>query len=86
MFHFSVKVNMGDLQSEESRDVVIELTIDAVPMPYNETKQKLFTSRVDYFNVITNLLSNGTADLSVFRPGLSILFPVKRFSPKFCGT
>lgn len=62
---------MGDLQSEEKRDVVLELTIDVVPLPHNDTKQKLLTARVDYFNVITNKLASSTGELGVFRPGKS---------------
>ena len=60
---------MGDLQSEEKRDVVLELTIDALPMPHNDTKTKLLSARIDYFNVATSSLATGTGELGVFRPG-----------------
>ena len=66
---YSVKINIGDLQSEEKRDVVLELTLDAVPQPYNETPQLILKAQTDYFNVLTTSMSTGEATLSVFRPG-----------------
>ena len=69
MFFFSVKVNMGDLQSEESSDIVIELTIDRVNGTYETTPQLLFDANVDYFNVLTNQLETTTEKLTVLRPG-----------------
>jgi len=63
----SVKINAGDFQSEESRDFVIELTIDAVNAPYETTGQPLYEVSVDYFSVITNDLENESETLSVLR-------------------
>ncbi|XP_057306276.1 uncharacterized protein LOC130644615 isoform X1 [Hydractinia symbiolongicarpus] len=64
----SVKINMGDLQSEENRDIVLELTIESVHAPYDTTPQALLMSRVDYFNVITNELESDVERLTVLRP------------------
>jgi len=66
----SVKVNIGDLQSEESRDIVLELTLDAVAEPYETDPQPVLKANVDYFNVVTNNLGNGTGDLGVLRPAV----------------
>ena len=68
-FIFSVKVNIGDLQSEENRDIVLELTIDSVNAPYDTTPQVLFNANVDYFNVVSNNLESVSESLGVLRPG-----------------
>ena len=75
-FHFShsIKVDIGDLQAEEKRDVVLQLTLDAVPQPYTTTPQQILTAQVDYFNVLTNQLGNEEAALTVFRPGWCIRY------------
>lgn len=63
----SIKVDMGDLQAEEKRDIVLELTLDPVPQPYNATPQPILKAQVDYFNVLTNDLGTGNATLAVLR-------------------
>ena len=62
---------MGDLQAEERRDIVLELTLDAVPQPYITTPQLILKAQVDYFNVLTIQLGSKQAELSVFRPGIN---------------
>ena len=69
-FFSSVKIDMGDLQAEERRDIVLELTLDAVPQPYSITPQQILKAQVDYFNVLTNQLGSKQANLSVLRPGM----------------
>lgn len=69
VYNFSVKISMGDLQSEENRDIVLELTVEKVHAPYDTTPQALLMSRVDYFNVITNELESDVERLTVLRPG-----------------
>ena len=64
-----MKVNIGDLQSEESRDIVLELSLAEVSEPYNETQQPVLNATVDYFNVVTNTLGNSKGQLGVLRPG-----------------
>lgn len=64
----SVKINIGDLQSEEKRDVVLELTLDPVPQPYSVTPQKIWNARTDYFNVLTNTMEIAEGDLFALRP------------------
>jgi len=63
-----VKVNMGDLQSEETRDVVIELILDKVSSTYTNTPQLLFNTRCDLFNVVSNELETVKEKLTVLRP------------------
>ena len=61
---------MGDLQSEESRDVVVELTIGALPAPREETSpQPLFEAEANYFNVINGQLNTANTLLHVLRTG-----------------
>ena len=76
----SVKINIGDLQSEEKRDVVLKLTLDAVPIPYSTKPQMVLNAQTDYFNVITDTLDTGKATLSVFRPGqfINYFLPQKK--------
>jgi len=64
----SIKIDIGDLQAEEKRDVVLQLTLDAVPQPFSTTPQQILTTQVDYFNVLTSQLGNSEAALAVFRP------------------
>ena len=68
---------MGDLQAEEKRDIVLELTLDPVPQPYNATPQPILKAQVDYFNVLTNDLGTGNATLAVLRSGAFLLKPLK---------
>ena len=59
---------MGDLQSEESRDVVLQLSIDALPAAREETSpQPLLDIEVNYFNVIKAELGSVAARLDVLR-------------------
>ena len=59
---------MGDLQSEESRDVVIQLSIDALSAAREETSpQPLFDIEVNYFNVIKAELGSVAVRLDVLR-------------------
>ena len=69
-----VKVNIGDLQSEESRDIVLELSLDAVSEPSTETPQPVLNASVDYFNVVTNTMGSAKGNLGVLRPGMFCLF------------
>ena len=71
---------MGDLQSEECRDVVVELTIDALTAPQIDPAQHLFDARCDCFNVISKQLESKSFKLTVLRPGkmLGLSFFQKR--------
>ncbi|XP_065663790.1 uncharacterized protein LOC136085890 [Hydra vulgaris] len=62
----SIKINMGDLQSEESRDVVLELSVDPLGSPTD--CQTLFNVKLNYFNVINECLESSNAVLTVLRP------------------
>ena len=67
----SLKVNMGDLQSEEERDVVIKLSLEALPDPRESPPQPLFDVVANYFNVISAELAETKASLSVMRTSKS---------------
>ena len=71
-FCFRCKINIGDLQSEESRHVTVKLTIKALPALGVNPSQRLFDARCDYFNVISKQLENRSFKLSVLRPGKTV--------------
>ena len=58
---------MGDLQSEEERDVVLELKLPALSSPQQDLVLK---ASLSYFNVITCALDTVTFDLIIDRKGL----------------
>ena len=68
----SIVVDMGDLQSEEDRDLVIELSLSKLSAPYEEEKT-LLNARVNYFNVISKQIDSKSACLKVDRPDIVIL-------------
>lgn len=49
----SCEITMGDLQSEEERDVLLELKLPAVPSPIS---QEALKGQLKYFNVVTSSL------------------------------
>ena len=49
----SCEITMGDLQSEEERDVLLELKLPAVPSPIS---QEALKGQLKYFNVVTSNL------------------------------
>lgn len=57
---------MGDLQSEEERDIVLELTLPPVPAPQPD---EVLRASLSYFNVITASLDTVTCELTVSRTG-----------------
>ena len=60
---------MGDLQSEEQRDIVVEMLLPALPSPATDN---VISCRLTYFNVITSALDNVEGPLNLERTGLSI--------------
>lgn len=58
---------MGDLQSEEERDIVLELVLPALSAA-NESDPTL-KSELSYFNVITSALDTVGHQLDVNRSG-----------------
>ena len=67
-------IAMGDLQSEEERDIVMELTLPALSSPQQDLVIK---ASLSYFNVITSALDTVTFDFTIDRKGectLSILY------------
>ena len=67
VFVCSCEVTMGDLQSEEQRDILIELLLPALPNP---TSDQVIGSQLVYFNVITSALDTVDCPLVLKRTGL----------------
>ena len=57
---------MGDIQSEEERDIVLELKLPALPSPQPDT---VLVVTLSYFNVITSALDTLTHELTISRTG-----------------
>ena len=57
---------MGDLQSEEERDIVLELKLPALPAPKVDNVVK---ATLSYFNIITSELDTVTYELTIRREG-----------------
>ena len=64
--YYSCEIGMGDIQSEEERDVVLELQLPAVSSPQQDLVLK---ASLSYFNVITSALDSVTCDLFINRKG-----------------
>ena len=66
-------VQLGDLQSEEERDVVLELTLPATGEEASDWT--VVSAKLTYFNVITSVMEDVQYDLKVQRKqeGLSTL-------------
>ncbi len=58
---------MGDLQSEEQRDIIIEVFLPALPGPTTDT---VISCKLVYFNVITSALDTVDCPLNLERTGL----------------
>ena len=57
---------MGDLQSEEERDIVLELKLPAMASPQQDTVLK---ATLSYFNVITSEFDTVQSELNLQRGG-----------------
>ena len=57
---------MGDLQSEEERDIVLELKLPALASPAQDT---VLRTTLSYFNVINSELDTIQSDLVLSRGG-----------------
>ncbi len=58
------EIGIGDLQSEEERDIVLELKLPLLPFPQQDLVLKVSLS---YFNVITNNFENDAFCLYIHR-------------------
>ena len=58
---------MGDLQSEEERDIVLELRLPALPGPVEG--DPVVRAQLSYFNVITSQIDSVECQLAVNRTG-----------------
>ena len=63
---YSCEIPMGDLQSEEERDIVLELKLPALPSPTQDT---VLRSTLSYFNVISSELDTIQSELVLSRGG-----------------
>ena len=64
--YYSCEIPMGDLQSEEERDIVLELNLPALPSPIQDT---VLRSTLSYFNVINSELDTVQFELILQRGG-----------------
>ena len=65
--HFlSCEIPLGDIQSEEERDIVLELKLPVLPSPQPDAT---LVTTLSYFNVITSALDTLTTELTVNRTG-----------------
>jgi len=60
---------MGDIQSEESRDVVLELELPAMSSDTALEQAPIVKAELTYFNVITSQLDNTQCLLTTNRTG-----------------
>ena len=73
---------MGDIQSEESRDIVVELELPSMPSDIALEQVPLVKAELTYFNVITSQLDNTQCLLTTNRIGMTLikLYPNNRIS------
>lgn len=62
----SCEIQLGDIQSEEERDIVLELSLPAVDGPQEVSAMK---ASLSYFNVVSSTLDTVDAELVVRRSG-----------------
>lgn len=60
---------MGDIQSEESRDIVLELELPPTPSGTASEQMFLMKAGVTYFNIITSQLESVDCKLTTNRTG-----------------
>lgn len=78
--HCSCEIQMGDLQSEEERDIVLELRLPALPGPIEG--DPVISAQLSYFNVVTSQMDTVKCQLTVNRTGniiavLTVQFPLR---------
>ena len=65
----SCEIQLGDIQSEEERDIVLELSLPAVE---GDQEGAVLRARLSYFNVISSTLDTVDAELVARRSGKDI--------------
>lgn len=63
-------ISLGDLQSEEERDIIIPINLE--PLEAECAAQPLIKVTLSYFNVITTLIQTTIVDLAVDRKSAGI--------------
>ncbi len=58
------EIGIGDLQSEEERDIVLELKLPLLPLPQQDL---ILKASLSYYNVITNNIGNNSFCLYIHR-------------------
>lgn len=66
---YSCEILLGDLQSEEERDIVLEMSVPPVPLGTQlpVLGQPMFTAQLSYFNIITAQMDRIECQLTVTR-------------------
>lgn len=63
---------MGDIQSEEGRDIVLEMELPALPSGSSCAEEvTIVSAQLSYFNIITSQLDTVTCELKTNRTGNS---------------
>ena len=63
---------MGDIQSEEGRDLVLELELPPVPSGTASEHVPLVSVELSYFNVITSQFDTVQCQLTINRTGMYV--------------
>jgi hypothetical protein len=63
----SLTMSLGDLQSEEQRDVLLQVTLPTDVAEHADLRT-VFTASIDYINLITSAPASATVDIQVSRP------------------
>ena len=70
---YSCEVTMGDLQSEEERDILLELKL---PVLSASTSDVVITGQLVYFNVISSTMDNIGSNLTIERGGQLLIHSI----------
>ena len=69
---FRCLIQLGDLQSEEERDVVLEVTLPATGEEHSDWM--VVSAKLTYFNVISSMMEDIQFDLKVHRKQEGIVY------------
>ena len=70
--NFSCEIQLGDIQSEEERDIVLQLALPAVEGDEVEEQGPVLRASLSYFDILSStLVADLTAELLVARRGMT---------------
>ena len=71
-------MNISDMQSEETYDIILELSVGTVSSPRNS--HRLFRANITYFNEITSGVVDENGTLNIIRSGNYIRYIIGSFA------